>query len=390
LLPNLVAGDEETAQQILSHLIFASVYNSEGYVQIVRTLRQKRACLPTLFQGPVSAAGVLQQITKSARISDIDSHTVSAPTLSASPRVKLKIALCVSGQLRGFDRAFNSWSCLGLDTHDVSTFVHTWIAIGGNPSPVRAFRGHFLRNLIDIALRLKLSDFEFLSHRYPTLTADMQHDGVATDAQLRKVYGKDAIVEFNDESQSPFSGWDNQTKMLHKIREAHKLAEQLSGPFDLMIRVRPDIRLAASTSPNWHDILRDSLADRAIFVDDEPMFHGGGMYGIGDMFAVGHASVMESYSSTLQELERARSSNQPVYGAPSSPYVHSSLAYHTLYQGIQVRRIQGVQFLELMNRATYKSERIKALLLKDIGETPRDEIDQALLDSLERDLRDES
>ena len=55
-----------------------------------------------------------------------------APAIIAERSRPLRVALCVSGQLRGYKEAFPSWPSLGLDDHQVTTFVHTWQSVGQN------------------------------------------------------------------------------------------------------------------------------------------------------------------------------------------------------------------------------------------------------------------
>src|SRR5581483_7797169 len=51
------------------------------------------------------------------------SAPLPAPYLATIPQ-RLRIAVCVSGQLRGYHAAHPSWSKLGFDQHDTTFFVH--------------------------------------------------------------------------------------------------------------------------------------------------------------------------------------------------------------------------------------------------------------------------
>jgi hypothetical protein len=71
----------------------------------------------------------------------------------------LRIAVCISGQLRGFRQAYPTWTRLGLDHHDCFFAVHAWKKIGRNmpiksDTAQRCFSGQFLRAYKDVVSRM--------------------------------------------------------------------------------------------------------------------------------------------------------------------------------------------------------------------------------------------
>jgi hypothetical protein len=88
-----------------------------------------------------------------------------APALAFVP-MRLRIALCISGQLRGYEAAHPSWSRLGLDRHEVTRFVHVWQDIGRNWQRIWGFlrRDPFLWDTF-----VRPNSIAFLRPRYPIL-----------------------------------------------------------------------------------------------------------------------------------------------------------------------------------------------------------------------------
>src|SRR5262249_8363825 len=142
---------------------------------------------------------------------------------AAPPPKRLRIAVCVSGQLRGFRTAFPTWQALGLDGHDVTYFVHTWRNIGIKPlfrtDPERqppGFFETFERIRQQVADGTLIGLYPSLHHRDAFgAKSPLVHFEVERD-ELVALYETEFVVIEDDEAPE-FAKFSNQEKMFHKI-----------------------------------------------------------------------------------------------------------------------------------------------------------------------------
>lgn len=112
----------------------------------------------------------------------------------------LRIAVCISGQLRGYKQAFPTWHFLGLVDHHVCYVVHTLKDVGGGlpipPKDARVLSGSFLE-----AYRAAWNEFgqEAMFSRYPGLFGLWAKDGgVADKGELIAFYSTEFVTVEGD------------------------------------------------------------------------------------------------------------------------------------------------------------------------------------------------
>ncbi len=216
---------------------------------------------------------------------------------------RLKIAVCVSGQLRGYQQAFASWQRAFLPTFDHTIFVHSWESIGrSGAEPTRyilPFEGtHFAKQYRETCLRI---GFDAVKAQYPGLFAALAESGRTSAEEVGAFYGTEH-VRLDDDRAAPFAGMSNPQKMYTKIEAAFDLALQSGQEFDLMIRLRPDkpIRTMAF---GWSD-MRELCATTPTLFADHPLGMHYAYAGIGDQFAIGGLEAMTVYSRTASTHPR--------------------------------------------------------------------------------------
>ena len=79
-------------------------------------------------------------------------------SIQSTVKQKLKIAFCVSGQLRGWKEALKSWQNIGLENCDVTYILHTWKDSGGGapipPKDERTLPASFQKNFAALGMKL--------------------------------------------------------------------------------------------------------------------------------------------------------------------------------------------------------------------------------------------
>jgi tetratricopeptide (TPR) repeat protein len=322
-------------------------------------------------------------------LSSICHETIAnAPLLWRPMNVKsagrrLKIALCVSGQLRGFQLAKPTWCHLGLQAHDVTTIVHTWANIGRRfPDPShcsRVFSGHFLTAYVEIS---RLLDTKSLMARYPGFFAFFKNSRPIDSLDLQSFYQTEHVV-IEDDNESPYADYTNSMKMHYKIEAAHEYACLLNHDYDLMIRIRPDKSIRGARAFDWESVSSISREERRLFCDMPPTTSPPGYFEIGDQFAVGAPSPMAAYARAWSITRDADAGK--LYGMPRGYRGHVNLATSTLHSGVMVDHFQFIDFGAELDPDRPTCREIFTLLQNDIEAREADATDRALLAAAELD-----
>lgn len=303
---------------------------------------------------------------------------VSPPTPRAGHR--LRVAVCVSGQLRGYRTAFSSWDKLGLAEHDVTCFVHTWRRTGvGGPVPPQDARVLPAAMLPAFRMAWNTLGEAGMRSRYPAffqLWAD--HADVITVEQLQKFYGT-PHVWVEDDDLMPFAGMNNLEKMYYKIAACHSQALACSTePFDMVIRIRPDWYFDDVCTVDWNALHAQLAKEPSVMADSAaPYFFPGIGYCMGDQFAVGTPDAMTRYASAYEMTAQRRAGRGPM-NFPAQYVAHRNVAYACLYTGVTMRAIGMPILLE----PSFKpgEEQIRSSLAIHDDE---DELCHAMLDALD-------
>ena len=294
---------------------------------------------------------------------------------------KLKIAVLVSGQLRGYKKVADKWKKICFSDVECDYYVHTWGEIGlCGTQPFRA-NLPFDGEAFNTAYRFygNKVGYKELLKRYPEFYNTINEYGEVDYSDLGEVYGTDQIV-IESSSDDKFNGWSNQQKMYYKICQAQALLDSSGKEYDLVVRIRPDKEIKEFNGfwPDIYDLLKGSnmvLADLGYGV------HLGELM-MGDQFAVGTHQTMKSYSSTYYNAIQLVDNGQ--FSLKSDLKEHTALAMNCLVHNIKVGRFPA-KFGGLSAAENLTSEFIKQLLEKD-SQGRMDEIDKALIESAEMDI----
>lgn len=197
---------------------------------------------------------------------------------------KLKVAVCISGQMRNYKNAKERLN-KALASFDVTYFIHTWENTGGKNAG--AMDVHQLARMTNRSIANKMISYNSekieLPIKFPLffeeLTRQIASKPKITYSDLNVDYPNSICVIENDENfeapniEIPVN--INTYKMLYKIHACDQLRkdyeEENQVEFDAVIRIRPD--LIVSDYIDLHSIIAgDSVATGFLinrFIDDQ-------------------------------------------------------------------------------------------------------------------------
>ncbi len=296
------------------------------------------------------------------------------------PSASLRFAICVSGQLRGFREAFKTWRHLSLAGHTADFYVHSWQEIGRRQpeNAVQAFKC-FQGTLHATLLALSAEHgFDVVLDRFPALREWFRVGGTVEASALSALYGTKDVVLENDKAQ-PFAQMSNSEKMYYKIEQAHALMHRVQTPYDLVIRIRPDLALAADLPIDWQRIAAICADQQTIFSDFPPYIDPGLGYVVGDKFAVGSPVAMDRYARTWSFTRAARAHGHRT--VPLGFMAHANLAYASFWGGIETCNLPELQMDNMLDAGPIDAKTAYSLISAARPESQRNNIDRAMLDA---------
>jgi len=260
--------------------------------------------------------------------------------LGASPMLhlrkrKIKVAVCVSGQLRGYKAALASWKRTLLPDVDATFFVHSWTKIGNaDATPFRYVLPFEGQNFSEAYRKAALAEgYNAIRARYPALFAKLDSSNLVTADRLSEDYTTDHVV-LEDDQAPEFQNFSNQQKMHYKIYAADRMARQRDD-FDLFMRLRPDLSIKLRGF-DWWDLCDACSAKPLIFAEKPYGVHYGGLM-IGDQCAVASGDVMKVYADTWVNFPKYAAAD--LAACPETFSGHVSLALNCWIAGADVQRL---------------------------------------------------
>lgn len=235
------------------------------------------------------------------------------PAAAAAPEGV--VALCLSGQLRGYRQAWaTTLETLGrLRRHRVVVFVSTWADVGhgfGAHDTVDRRLPPVLRNRLPVALRRR----PLFEQRYPQALAVLQGEGRVSVADCQQFFGTPHVNlpdEFEVERalvdrphQFPEGGVStrirNSAKMYYgmgdAIRQKAAYEQQHRMKFDAVIRLRPDVPLLSLSDDDL-----DQCRHRHVLLSEGPRSRT-----VPDMFFLMNTQVADAVGDIWAQVDRQR------------------------------------------------------------------------------------
>ncbi|MGJ7602804.1 hypothetical protein ACSFA7_00565 [Variovorax sp. LT1R20] len=319
----------------------------------------------------------------SARIARAFRVAVQSPPRELN-RQQLDIAVCISGQMRGYAEAFETWKHLHLDGHRVKYFVHTWEDTGWRfPDPLSGNGVDRIFKHAPFAHAYRQAGFQYgleaLKKSYPNFFSKLAVSSTINESDIKAIYGNDTAVVIESHQRPEFENdANNQRKMFYKIQEAHRLMMDDGGIYDLVLRIRPDRAFRASgKKADWIKMAEECRKQRIIYFNNLMVTKT--LYA-GDQFAIGSPEAIGCYANTLRLQTQAI--DEKWFGFPRRLRSHCSLAHSLLFQGVRRRPLENIVPVEAMPAAAYGKNELRKLLAVDLPSGPSSEMDKLLWNSL--------
>jgi len=361
--------------------------HSARYIAAVALAAINESAADHLTQAPCPS----ESSPPSEAVSQIIEARVTRLAASHAPAVhrpRLRVALCISGQLRGWRTALKSWAPFFQGGHEVEIFVHTWQDVGRKlphyPHYHRSFTGCFLQELNRAT---SLSDASLLPRAYPALTGWFAQGETIERDMLQDAYRTTNIV-IEDDRAAPFAAMSNSEKMYTKVESCFDLVRASFRSFDVIARMRPDKSLYPSERFDWREALHLSQQRSAILADYAAVLHPHSGFVMADQFACGTDAAMAIYSRTASFSRAAWAAN--LHGFPRGFVPHCNFATTCLMNGLLIAATPGLLFGELNDPDRMPAETVLTLLRQDLAARPSDEFpanefDTRLLTAAEQD-----
>lgn len=274
---------------------------------------------------------------------------------------KLKIAICISGQLRGYEKAFDSWKKSFLLGVDYEIYVHSWKDVGGtNADPIRKFLPFESEDFNKVYREYcMVLGFESIKRDYPTLFKSLKHSAQVSEQEIKSFYkAKNVILE--DESDPKFDGFTNSDKMHYKIQACHQLMRSSNINYDLAIRIRPDFSVSF-VAFDWLDIANYCRTEPVIFAD-VPLKTQYMTCMTGDQFAVSTPDILDIYANTWDIYPKM--AHQNLIGCHPKFEGHASIAITCWTHHLKIHKLPFKK-AGLLNSTTLSKKIITEAIIID-------------------------
>lgn len=273
---------------------------------------------------------------------------------------ELKIALCISGQLRGFKEAYETWGNFEFDNHKVDKFVCVWSNIGRKMFHKGHFSRIFPKNLANVFSKIMLDkEANYIEQILPSLYKFLNSKNTITYRELNEVYQTKNVKIIDDKK---FVANSNAYKMHFMINQCWNMIPN-PDEYDLVIRIRPDKSLLKSNI-NLDELSSQKLSN-CVLPDKAASLHLGNVY-MGDQFAIAQPRVMSIYSNTYSEFINKKGIFELDEYKELMP--HASLNATMLENDIDIIDHKGLlEFGVLNDPSKIKLKKLSELIEKDLG-----------------------
>lgn len=271
--------------------------------------------------------------------------------IKSRPSRKLKIALCISGQLRGAVDCLPQWikHFDGLAT--VDSFLATW---DRNPNP--NIQRNTMGRVFDSDTQKRLKSAESLDEVLHTISLLFPKESRVDKQTLSKFnLTQSSIiseVKFEETVADKFGNVNkyvsNQLKMFYMIEQAFKLIPN-PDEYDLIIRLRPDLNFVEVQESDLYTAATESLNCYVLMNQVD---------GIDDKFALMDSKAAQVYSSIYSCFE-SRGLNY--LDLDYAKFAESLVLRHLYAEGVTPKLLKHYRFGGLSNGKISRDEVISRL-----------------------------
>ncbi|HHE3575762.1 hypothetical protein [Pasteurella multocida] len=209
----------------------------------------------------------------------------------------IRVALCISGQVRGIETAIKSWvKAFNLNKNN-NVFIDIFISTWSDAVEIKKLNWGRLGDK---------SFSEKLKEKYKEVPEDIILDDLKkflppkkiTEDYLLKAIGKHIHfnhIEYDIEDESNYPNYTNPMKLYYKIHKCFEMTKK-KGIYDLYIRIRPDL-VISEVELNLIDIELELSINKNILASYAYVYEYYG-FGVDDKLAISKFDNMDIYSKT--------------------------------------------------------------------------------------------
>jgi hypothetical protein len=293
------------------------------------------------------------------------------------PSVRPRIALCLSGQFRGYAEAWKRTRNV-LDQHDVTVFIATWPRVG-HGTGAQGSIDRLLPPFLVAGLPKELRSREIIENRYPSLYRLIVEDDSASDEMsLRAVYCTEHVALLDEDALekrlAPHPGLMalnsfNQAKSyfaLHESLAARAAHEEKVGMFDVTIICRPDRALEALSDCDLR-----AVSDRRVYRTDH--FYA---WAVGHQTGIMSSGVADDLRDIWPAIWDARSF--ACFRGASGRAAEWLMGEVLVGRGVAVQSLRGTRFSRPVANSLAPEE-VLAALLQDVQGEGQDDLDRLFI-----------
>ena len=296
---------------------------------------------------------------------------------------KLNIALCISGQLRGYELCLiNLLKAFDFANHNTKIFVHTWENVGRKfPTEAHAYRSFTGKFLYAYQVVVHGKDIEkYLQTNYINFYNLFFSKSLVSTDKLKKFYNTNNVIVEND-TLEPFNLFSNSEKMYYKIYRSINMPN--SNDYDLVIRTRPDLYIKSNNVINLLKLYKRSKSNSSVFINKNFLISEF-EYAVDDNFAIGIPHIMKIYSNTYKDMTNLFWKNNS-FNCPPKLCGHYSLEYQLFAHGIKIEFLRDLSF-SFKDPDLIPITSIYEALKKDIEKRKPTEDDKILIQACIEDM----
>ena len=183
----------------------------------------------------------------------------------------MRVALCLSGQVRAFRESFPYYKKNLLNKHDVDVFIHTWEHID-DMSAATFFRAQNISVSRPFNSN-QFSDYKVIDERWPAVNTFSMWYSVFKANELKREY---------------------------ELREGFRYDVVIRSRFDFALNKELDLNVEQGKLYVPNDLIKGTIPPNQISANDQ--------------FAYGDSATMDLYSMTFWNIDRAYKMGVPVNG----------------------------------------------------------------------------
>ena len=245
----------------------------------------------------------------------------------------MKAALCISGELRSYDKTYAELKNNIIDPLGADVFVYSWDAVKGTRK-ARCQVNKYNRFLVDDFRAHDESKEELLENVKKTYNPRKIELEPFLEEYKNKIQGAQRPKEFiEDPDRERWTRYDlAMFYTLYRCNELKREAEREMGTkYDIVIKTRTDIRF-----PDFKPIVRTlekKMVDNILWY--WPKDHNEG-HVVSDKFAFSNSGVMDYYSSTFNFLNEYWEEGL-IVKETNQPKMNEGMLWHHIHNKSDIR-----------------------------------------------------